>query len=48
LLSVPPHDSGRRLQPNADATTLVDICTFGGDSPDDIFGGQYRCHLPPP
>jgi hypothetical protein len=48
LLSVPPHDRGRRLQPNADAATLVDIRTFGGDAPDDIFGGQYRCHLSPP
>jgi len=28
LLSVPLHDRGRRLQPNADATTLVDIRTF--------------------
>jgi len=48
LLSVPPHDRGRRLEPDADAATLVDIDTLGGDAPDNILGGQYRCHQPPP
>jgi hypothetical protein len=36
LLSIPPHDRGRRLEPDADATTLVDIGTLGGNAPDDI------------
>jgi hypothetical protein len=48
LLPVAPHDRRRRLEPNADAATLVDIGAFGGDAPDDILGGQYRCHLSPP
>jgi hypothetical protein len=48
LLSVLPYDHGCRLQPNADAATLVDIGTLGGNAPDDILGGQYRSHLPPP
>jgi hypothetical protein len=48
LLSVSPHDRGRGFQPNADAATLVDVRTLGGDAPDDILGGQYRCHRAPP
>jgi hypothetical protein len=48
LLAVLPHDRGCRLQPNSDAATLVDIGTLGGNAPDDILGGQYRSHLPPP
>jgi len=39
LLSVPPYDRGRRLQPNADAATLVDVGALGGNAPDDILGG---------
>jgi hypothetical protein len=41
LLSVLPHDRGRRLQPNADLAALVDIGALGGNSPDDVFGGQF-------
>jgi hypothetical protein len=48
LLSVPPHDRGRRLEPDANAATLIDICTFDGNAPYNILGGQYRCHLPLP
>jgi hypothetical protein len=44
LLSVPPHDRGRRLQPDADAASLIDISALGGNAPDDILSGQYRCH----
>jgi hypothetical protein len=45
LLSVLAHDRSRRLQANADAGTLVDIGALGGNAPDDILGGQYRCHF---
>jgi hypothetical protein len=48
LLPIPPHDRGRRFKPNADAAALVDIGALGGNAPDDILGGQYRCHVPPP
>jgi hypothetical protein len=48
LLSVPPHDRGRRFEPDADTATLVDIDAFGGNAPDHIFGGQYCCHGSPP
>jgi hypothetical protein len=48
LLSVPPYDRGRRLQPDPDTAAFVDICALGGNAPDDILSGQYRCHLPPP
>jgi len=48
LLSVPPHDCGRRLQSDADAAALVNIGAFGGNAPDHIFGGQYCCHRLPP
>jgi hypothetical protein len=44
LLAILTHDRGRRLQPNADAATLVDIGALGGNSPDDTLGGQYRRH----
>jgi len=44
LLPILPHDRRRRLQPNTDAATLVDIGALGGNAPDDILGGQYRCH----
>jgi hypothetical protein len=39
LLSIPPHDRGRWLEPDADAASLVDIGTLGGNAPDDILGG---------
>jgi hypothetical protein len=39
LLSIPPHDRRRRLEPDADAATLVDIGALGGNAPDDILGG---------
>src|SRR6516162_8986292 len=39
LLSIPPYDRGRRLEPDADAATLVDIGTLGGNAPDDMLGG---------
>jgi hypothetical protein len=39
LLSIPPQDRGRRLEPDAGAATLVDIGTLGGNAPDDILGG---------
>ena len=39
MLSIPPYDRGRRLEPDADAATLVDIGTLGGNAPDDILGG---------
>jgi hypothetical protein len=48
LLSILPHDRSRRFETNADAAALVDIRALGGNAPDDILGGQYRCHLPPP
>jgi len=48
LLSVLPYDCGRRFEPDADAATLVDIGALGGNTPDDILGGQYRCHWSPP
>jgi hypothetical protein len=48
LLSVLPHDRSRRFEPDTDATTLVDIGVLGGNVPDDILGGQYRCHRSPP
>ena len=48
LLPVPPHDRGCQLQPNADAATIIDIGTLGGNAPDNILGGQYRYHLPSP
>jgi hypothetical protein len=35
LLTVPAHDCGCRLEPNADAM-LVDVCAFGGNAPHDI------------
>jgi hypothetical protein len=43
LLPILPHDRGGRLQPNA--ATLVDKGTFGGYSPDNVLGSEYRRHL---
>jgi len=48
LLSVLPRDRSRRFVPYADTATLVDIGTLGGNAPDDMLGGQYRCHRSPP
>jgi hypothetical protein len=48
LLSVLPYDRRRRFQTNADAAAFVDIRALGGNAPDDILGGQYRCHQSPP
>jgi hypothetical protein len=48
LLAVLPHDRCGRFKPNADAAALVDKGALGGNAPDDILGGHYRCHLPPP
>jgi hypothetical protein len=45
LLPILPHDRSGRFHPNADTATLVDIGAFGGNAPDDILGGQYRCHV---
>jgi hypothetical protein len=45
LLAVLPHNRCGRFKPNADATALIEISALGGNSTDDILGGQYRCHL---
>jgi hypothetical protein len=45
LLTVLPHDRCGRFKPNADAAALVDISALGGNSTDDILGGQCRCHV---
>jgi hypothetical protein len=47
LLPILPHDRRSRFEPNADPASVVDIGAFGGDAPDDVLGGQYRCHLAP-
>jgi hypothetical protein len=44
IVSILPHDRGGRFQPNANGATLIDKSTLGGNSPDDILGGQYRPH----
>ena len=48
LLPILPHDRRRRFKTDADAATLVDIGALGGNAPDNILGGQYRCHQSPP
>ena len=45
LLAVLPHDRCGRFKPDADTAALVEISALGGNSTDDILGGQYRCHL---
>jgi hypothetical protein len=44
LLSVLPYDRSGRFQTNADDASLTDEGALGDNSPDDILGGQYRCH----
>lgn len=48
LLSILPHDRGCRFEPDADTAPVIQIGALGGNAPDDILSGQYRCHLPPP
>jgi hypothetical protein len=48
LFPILAHDRGSRFQPDADATTRIDIGTLGGNAPDDILGGQYSWHRSPP
>ena len=45
LLSMLLHDRGRRFEADAEPATLVDKGALGGNSSDDILGGQYRWHL---
>ena len=47
LLSVLPHNRRRRLQPDPDAMSLIDIGALGGNASNDIFGSQYRRHPVP-
>ena len=44
LLAILPHDCGCLREANPDAAAFVDIGAFGGNAPDDILSGQYRCH----
>jgi hypothetical protein len=44
LVSVLPHDRGGRFQPNTDGAALIDKGALGGNSLDDILGGQDRRH----
>jgi len=48
LFSVLPHDCRCRLQAYSDGAASVDKGAFGGNSFDDIFGGQYRRHSATP
>jgi hypothetical protein len=45
LLTVLPHDRGRRLQPNADTAALIDKSALGRYPPNDIFRSQYPRHF---
>ena len=45
LVAVLPHDRCGGFKPNDDAAALIDISALGGNSTDDILGGQYRCHV---
>jgi hypothetical protein len=45
LFTIPPDDCGGRPQPDSDAAALVDKRALGGNSSDDILGGQYRRHF---
>jgi hypothetical protein len=44
LLAVLAHDRRCRLQANADGAALVDEGALGGNSFDNILGGQNRRH----
>jgi hypothetical protein len=45
LITVLPHDRGRRLQPNADTAALIDKSALGRYPPNDIFRSQYPRHF---
>jgi hypothetical protein len=45
LLTVLPHDRGRRLQPNADTAALIDKSALRRYPPNDIFRSQYPRHF---
>jgi hypothetical protein len=40
LFSIPAHDSGGRPEADADLAIDADKRAFGGNAPDNIFGGQ--------
>jgi hypothetical protein len=44
LFPILAHDRGGRFQPDADAATLIDVGSLGGNAPDDILGRQYSWH----
>jgi hypothetical protein len=44
LLSVLPHDRRGRLQADSDGAAFVNKGALGGNSFDNILGGQYRRH----
>jgi hypothetical protein len=44
LLSILPHDRGCWLQADSDGAASVNKGALGGNSFDDILGGQYRRH----
>jgi len=45
LLSILAHNRSGRLKADTDGAALVDKSALGGNSPDNIFRGQNRCHL---
>jgi hypothetical protein len=44
LLAILPHDRRRRFEPDADRAVLINERALGGNSLDEILGGQYRRH----
>jgi hypothetical protein len=48
LLTVLPHDRGRRLQPNADTAALIDKSALGRYPSNDIFSVNTIAILRPP
>jgi hypothetical protein len=42
LLAILAHEGGSWPEPDADLAIGADEGAFGGDAPDDIFGGQER------